>query len=80
MKLISPQPNTWYRIWLDLKAEWENRGKVGLPPPTAFVLSSWTLSNDIEKYNQWQMTLRWAEHNSLEYLLPILKDEEKYIA
>ena len=78
MTIISPQPNTWYKIWLDLKAKWEKERMTCSPPPVALVLSGWTMSNDYDKQERWKHTLEWAERNNLSELIPELKEEEKY--
>jgi len=78
MTFISPQPNTWYKIWLDLKAKWEQEKMTCSPPPVALVLSGWTMSNDYDKQERWQQTLRWADRNQMTELIPELQDDEKY--
>ena len=79
MIFVSPQPNTWYSIYLILKSHWEKEIRTTMPPPVALVLGSWIMSNDFEKQERWNMTLRWAEHNNCTHLIPVLKGEEKYL-
>jgi len=78
MIFVSPQPNTWYKIWVNLKAIWVKNKMTCLPPPTALVLSSWTMSNDYDKLEQWQQTIKWVDTNKLTHLLSDLNDDEKY--
>lgn len=78
MTFVSPQPNTWYKTWLDLKTKWEHDKLTCPPPPVALVLSGWTMSNDYDKQERWRQTLKWADSNNLRHFIPELKDEEKY--
>ncbi len=78
MIYISPQPNTWYTIYQRLKSHWENDNKKGVPPPMALVLSGWTMSNDYDKQTRWEETMKWADQNNCRYLVPDLKEDEKY--
>ena len=78
MTFISPQPNTWYKIWLGLKAIWEQDEMTCSPPPVALVLSGWTMSNDFDKLERWQQTLRLADSNQMNELIPELQEDEKY--
>lgn len=74
---ICPFPNRWNEIFEDLCKAYEALFK--LPsnvtdirrsggPPTPLILSGWTFSNDDDKRERWQETLRWAEKHNLLYL------------
>jgi len=78
MIFVSPQPNIWYAIYQRLKSHRDKEINVGDAPPMALVLSGWTMSSDFEKQDRWKMTLRWAEQNNCLYLIPDLKEDEKY--
>jgi len=78
MIFVSPQPNTWYSIYQRLKSHWESEIRNAMPPPMALVLSGWTMSNDVEKQERWEATIKWAEHNNCLHLIPELKEYEKY--
>ena len=79
MIFVSPQPNKWYEIYQGLKAYWENEIRASTAsPPVALVLSGWTFSNDYDKQERWELTLKWAEINNCGHLIPLLNEEEKY--
>ncbi|MEP6467356.1 MAG: hypothetical protein ABJB05_13690 [Parafilimonas sp.] len=78
MIFVSPQPSTWYKISIDLKAKWAQHNMTCSPPPVALVLSGWTMSNDFDKQERWLQTLKWVDNCNLQHLIPELKNEEKY--
>ncbi len=78
MEFISPQPSKWYKIYEDLKTHFENKIRLGNPPPMALILNGWSFTNDSDKKERWEMTLRWAEENNCANLIPELTEEEKY--
>ena len=80
MIFVSPQPNTWYAIYLRLKSQWEKDALGGVsPPPMALVLSGWTMSNDQDKLDRWQATLKWASESGYSHLIPALQTHEEYM-
>lgn len=80
MIFVSPQPNTWYAIYLRLKSQWEKDVSGGVsPPPMALLLSGWTMSNDQDKLERWQTTLKWASESGYSHLIPALQAHEQYL-
>jgi len=78
MIFISPKPNKWYEIFQTLKEFWEKQKSAAMPPPMAMVLSGWTMSNDTDKKQRWEETLKWAEANNGLHLIPVLEEQDKY--
>ncbi|MBK6772737.1 MAG: hypothetical protein IPG78_11575 [Ignavibacteria bacterium] len=78
MIFITPKPNQWNKIHQRLKSHWEKEIKVGVPPPVPLILAGWNFSNDSDKMERWEMTLKWAEDNNCIHLIPVLTDDEKY--
>ena len=74
MERICPQPGVWAEIAERLRAEARARG-VDTSPPVPLVLSGWTYSNDLEKKERWDETVRWAQANGLESEISASDDE-----
>ena len=79
MPRICPQPNAWSRVFDRL-----TRFATGHPctppsPPMPLILGGWTYSNDIEKTDRWNETLRWAAANGCGELVATLDDEDFYV-
>lgn len=77
---ISAQPNKWHEIHQKLIKFWEvELGKKTIPPPPALVLSGWTMSNDIDKEQQWKKTIDWAESSKCQDLIQLTEDDKYYV-
>lgn len=77
MKLC-PQPNKWNDIYTEQLKIWEKSEKVSNKPPTPLILSGWHASDDFQKKQRWEDTIKWCEENDCMYLLEDLKDEDFY--
>jgi hypothetical protein len=79
---LCPFPNRWDKIYNDLCKAYEvatgkrlplsvpEVGKVG-GPPTPLILNGWVFTNDEDKKERWQETLRWAERHNLLHLTTV---------
>jgi hypothetical protein len=79
MKFVCPLPIPWNETYQRLLKAWEAEGKKGRPPPVPLILNGWVYSNDVEKAERWQATIKWAEARGLTSLLPRLTDDEQYV-
>jgi hypothetical protein len=76
---ISPLPNKWHKIYQELLKYWEqNLVDQSCKPPIALVLSGWTFTNDFDKKQRWDETIKWAETNGCLHLLNDVNESEKY--
>lgn len=84
---ICPFPNRWNEIFKDLCKAHETLMGIKLPskpsemrgadaPPTPLILNGWVFSNEQDKQERWQETLRWAEKHNLLYLTSV-EDRDK---
>lgn len=78
MIFISPKPYKWHEIHKSLYSHWEKEIKGGIPPPAALILSGWDFSKDSSKKERWDNTLKWAEENNCNFLIPELTEDEEY--
>ncbi len=76
--VICPNPHKWHEIFQTLDCAWKKSGEIGSPPPTPLILAGWAYSNDLEKKDRWEETIRWARNQKLDYLLNNLTDEDMY--
>jgi hypothetical protein len=77
---ISAQPNKWHEIHQKLIKFWEMKlDEKTIPPPSALVLSGWTMSNDLDKKQQWKKTIDWAESNGCSDLIHLNEDDKYYV-
>ncbi len=79
MEFICPKPQIWNEIYQLLFRAWESSGMDVARPPVPLILNGWVYSSDWEKKLRWEDTIRWAEDNRLGRLIPILRDEDKYL-
>lgn len=79
MKFITPIPIVWNEVYKNLQQYWINELEQKMsPPPKPLILAGWNFSNDIDKRERWKSTIKWANENNCEHLIPELKEDQKY--
>lgn len=79
MIFISPLPRIWHEIHKNLERFWINELKQkDAPPPTPLILAGWNFSNDNDKKERWDQTVKWARENDCIHHLPELEVDQKY--
>ena len=68
----------WHEAYQRLTRYTKTRKCVPPLPPKPLILSGWTYSNDIEKKNRWEETVRWATDNGCVELTNGIPDSEFY--
>lgn len=77
MTRVCPNPIPWSAVYQRLLHVGKTRPD--LPkPPVALVLNGWVFSNDSEKMERWQETLRWAEKAGCESITSCLSEDDFY--
>ena len=79
MIFICPLPPRWSDIYLQLTEAWKQGGRRSAPPPRLLILAGWAYSNDAEKQERWQATIRWAEEHDCAELVRLAEDEKYYV-
>lgn len=80
MAFVCPQPIIWNSVYTKLSNFYsKNKNVIKTPPPKILILNGWIYSTDYQKKIRWEETLKWAEVNKCNYLIPLLKETEKYI-
>lgn len=88
---LCPFPNRWSEIYNDLCEAYEASAGIKLPsivserrsvggPPTPLILNGWVFSNDDDKQERWQETLRWAERHNLLHLATVEERDKCFSA
>ena len=75
---ICPQPQIWHEIFQKLDSAWKAQGRHGTRPPRPLILMGWNHSNDLDKKERWEETLKWAKENNLENLIPEISAADSY--
>lgn len=77
MTRVCPNPIPWNAVYQRLLHVWESRPD--LPkPPVPLILNGWVFSNDVEKMDRWEDTLRWAQTAGCEPITSSLSDDDFY--
>jgi len=74
-----PMPTKWNEIYMSLVHVWKREGSIPAEkPPKPLILAAWHDTTESEKQLRWKETIYWVEKHNCEYLIPELKDEEKF--
>ena len=68
----------WNDVYKELTRFAETHDCKDTLPPKPLILAGWAYSNDIEKKNRWEETVKWAENNGCQELVGGIRDEEFY--
>ena len=72
---VCPQPNVWndvYKCLLRVAASRPNLREVPVP----LILAGWAWTNDVEKMDRWEMTVKWAKEAECEEIITAIADED----
>ena len=75
--IVCPKPHVWVTVHRRLQ-EAVNGNPTTPPPPMPLILSLWHFTNDVEKQDQWQKTLAWADRHGLGAFIKNLPDDLMY--
>jgi len=75
---ICPLPKIWHEIHQQLSLYAKNHKCQPPLPPKPLILAGWAYSNNIEKKNRWQETVRWATDNGCVELVADIPDNDFY--
>jgi len=77
---VCPMPIKWNEIYRKLVDECRRRLPQfeDLKPPTPLILNGWVYSNDKEKQDRWNATVKWADDHGLSHLIPELSESDIY--
>lgn len=74
---VSPNPLPWNSVYQRLCEVAQSRP--GLPkPPIPLILNGWVYSNDAEKMNRWNDTVRWAKDAQCDEIVATVPEDEFY--
>ena len=68
----------WHDVYQRLTRYAETNECVPTLPPKPLILAGWVYSNDIEKKDRWEETVRWAIDNGCVELVNIIPDSVFY--
>jgi hypothetical protein len=75
---VCPNPLNWNQVYEDLLKVWESMDRKVSKPPTPLILNAWWACSDLEKHNQWEETVKWAERNDCADLIPEFTQDQRY--
>jgi hypothetical protein len=78
MKRICPNPITWKEIFDRLTNYAQSHACTSPLPPKLLILSGWTYTNDVEKMQRWEETLKWAAQNGCTEIVSGIPDQDFY--
>ena len=78
MTRICPNPRPWSEAWKHLTRYSEMHKCTPPLPPKPLILSGWAYSNDNEKKDRWEDTIRWATDNGCAELVNFIPDSDYY--
>lgn len=61
-----------------LQTAWENDDQKGTRPPVPLILNGWVYTNDVDKAQRWEQTVKWANQNGYSNLIPQFSGDEIY--
>ena len=75
---ICPKPIPWNDVFKCLKDYSETHVCEPSHPPVPLILNGWVYSNDIQKQERWQATVRWAARNGCDDLVERPSSDDFY--
>ena len=74
-----PLPDKWNEIYTLLLQAWEKSGLSDSDkPPIPLILAAWYETTGLQKLLRWKDTIEWAYRHECNYLIPELKNDEKF--
>lgn len=80
MKRICPNPTPWHEVFEQLTKYAQSHPCTPSSPPKPLILAGWAYSNDIEKMQRWEETLKWAAKNGCANLVSGISNSDFYFA
>ena len=75
---ICPNPVPWNDVYKHLTRHAKATKCVPPLPPIPLILAGWVFSDDFQKKDRWDETVRWANENGCDELVNMILDSDFY--